>query len=53
MAGQKPEDAFVHRLEHAVNEAKKNREWRRGYMTLLMRDIENFEKGKEIGGESL
>jgi len=29
----------------AVKEAKKNREWRHEYMTLLMRDQKNIEKG--------
>ena len=36
-------------LEDAVREAKKNREWRHEYMTLLMRDLENLEKGREEG----
>ena len=31
----------------AVREAKKNREWRHEYMTLLMRDQENVELGEE------
>lgn len=47
MAGEKPEDSFVEKLEEAVKEAKKNREWRHEYMTLLMRDRENVEKGEE------
>ncbi len=49
VAGKKPEDDFVKRLEEAVREAKKNREWRHEYMTLLMRDQENIEKGIEKG----
>lgn len=48
VAGKKSEDSFVEKLEEAVNEAKKNREWRHEYMTLLMRDKENVEKGKEL-----
>ncbi|MCI9436538.1 MAG: hypothetical protein HFH85_05105 [Lachnospiraceae bacterium] len=48
MAGQKPEDSYVEKLEEAVQEAKKNREWRHEYMTLLMRDQENVEKGEEL-----
>lgn len=48
VAGKKTEDTFVEKLEEAVNEAKKNREWRHEYMTLLMRDRENVEKGKEL-----
>lgn len=34
----------VEKLEEAVKEAKKNREWRHEYMTLLMKDQAN-EKG--------
>ncbi len=44
-----PDDSFVRRLADAVKEAKKNREWRHEYMTLLMRDQENIEKGIEKG----
>lgn len=47
MAGQKPEDSYVEKLDKAVQEAKKNREWRHEYMTLLMRDQENVEKGED------
>ncbi len=46
-----PDDSFVRRLEDAVKEAKKNREWRHEYMTLLMRDQENIEKGIKKGIE--
>ncbi len=49
VAGKKSEDLFVKRLEEAVKAAKKNREWRHEYMTLLMRDQENIEKGIEQG----
>lgn len=45
VAGQKPSDSFVEKLE----EARKNREWRHEYMTLFMRDQENVEKGREEG----
>ena len=37
----------MERLEEAVKEAKKNREWRHEYMTLLMRDQENVKIGEE------
>ena len=47
VAGQKPEDSYVEKLEEAVKEAKKNREWRHEYMTLSMRDQENQEIGEE------
>ena len=49
VAGKKPEDSYVEKLEEAVREARKNREWRYEYMTLLMRDQENVEKGREQG----
>ncbi|MCM1121282.1 MAG: Rpn family recombination-promoting nuclease/putative transposase [Eubacterium sp.] len=49
VAGKEPEDDFVQKLEEAVRQARKNREWRHEYMTLLMRDQENIEKGMEKG----
>ena len=49
VAGKKTEDSFVEQLEEAVKRAKMNREWRHEYMTLLMRDQENIEKGIEKG----
>ena len=48
VAGRKSEDSYVEKLEEAVQEAKKNREWRHEYMTLLMRDQENVKKGEEM-----
>ena len=39
----------VYIRDDAVKRAKKNREWRHEYMTLLMRDQENIEKGIEKG----
>ena len=45
VGGKLSEDSYVRQLEEAVIEAKKNREWRHEYMTLLMRDQENIEKG--------
>jgi len=49
VAGRESEDDFVQRLAEAVEKAKQNREWRHEYMTLLMRDQENIEKGKIEG----
>lgn len=49
VAGKESNDSFVKRLAEAVEQAKKNREWRHEYMTLLMRDQENMEKGKIEG----
>ena len=43
VAGRKTEDPYVKKLEEAVKKAKRNREWRHEYMTLLMRDQENIE----------
>ena len=53
VAGKKPKDAYVERLEEAVKEAKQNREWRHEYMTLLMRDQENVKIGEKRGEERL
>lgn len=47
--GRKSDDVFIRKLEEAVEEAKRNREWRHEYMTLLMRDQENIDKGMERG----
>lgn len=49
VAGRKIKNPFVTRLDKAVQKAKRNEEWRREYMTLLMRDQENVEKGIEQG----
>ena len=51
VAGKKPADPFVDELEEAVKNARKNREWRHEYMTLLMRDQENRDIGREEGRE--
>ena len=51
VAGKKSDDDFVRKLEEAVKKARKNREWRHEYMTLLMRDQENIEKGIQQGRE--
>ena len=50
VAGRKSddtEDSYVKKLEEAVKKAKRNREWRHEYMTLLMRDQENQEIGED------
>ena len=52
-AGKKSEDSYVKKLEEAVKEAKKNREWRHEYMTLLMRDQENQKIGEVRGQEKM
>ena len=53
VAGKASEDIFVKELERAVEKAKQNREWRREYMTLLMRDKENQKIGKIFGAISM
>jgi len=49
VAGKKPDDSFVKELEEAVKEARKNKEWRHEYMTMLMYGQEREEKGLEKG----
>ena len=46
---EKTEDPYIQELEAAVRKAKQNREWRREYMMLWMRDQENVERGIEQG----
>ncbi len=52
-AGKKSEDSYVKKLEEAVKKAKRNREWRHEYMTLLMRDQENQKIGEVRGQEKM
>ena len=47
VAGKSVDDEYVKKLDAAVMKAKANKEWRKEYMTLMMRDLENKEKGKE------
>jgi len=49
VAGKPSDDEYVKKLEAAVYKARQNREWRREYMTLAMRDLENQEIGIEKG----
>ncbi len=49
VAGKKPDDSFVEELDAAVKEARKNREWRHEYMTLLMREQECEQRGLKQG----
>ena len=46
VAGKYGDDPFIQELDEAVMEARKNREWRHEYMTLLLRDQDNIEKGR-------
>ena len=49
MGGRPSDYAFVKALSDEVALAKQNKEWRREYMILLMRDQENIDKGREQG----
>lgn len=49
VGGIASEDAYVKELQAKIEAAKRNEEWRREYMTLLMRDKENIEKGFQQG----
>lgn len=49
VGGTTSDDSFVRKLEDKVNTARKNEEWRREYMTLYMRDLENKELGRQEG----
>lgn len=49
IGGTPSEDAFVKKLQSQVDKARKNEEWRREYMTLLMRDREKKEEGRQEG----
>lgn len=51
VAGKKNDDSFVKELDEEVRKVRESKEWRRDYMTLLMRDQENIEKGIKIGLE--
>lgn len=53
VGGKITDDTFVQELDEAVKQAKQNREWRHEYMTLLMRDQVNVEKGIEQGENKL
>ncbi|MCI9569670.1 MAG: Rpn family recombination-promoting nuclease/putative transposase [Lachnospiraceae bacterium] len=49
VGGRESDNGFVKRLAKEMEKAKQNREWRREYMTLLMRDQENLERGIKQG----
>lgn len=51
VGGAPSEDPYVKELQSKIETAKRDEEWRREYMTLLMRDKENIEKGFRQGLE--
>ena len=53
VAGHKSDDEFVKELDAEVAKVRESKEWRREYMTLLMRDRENVEQGIEQGQKLL
>ena len=44
-------DEYIKKLDDAVKKAKMNKEWRREFMLINMRDLEKREEGIEIGRE--
>ena len=52
VAGKTVDDEYVKKLDEAVCRARANKEWRREYMTLMMRDLENQEIGMERGRDA-
>ena len=51
VAGKPANDEYTKKVDAAVYKARQNKEWRREYMTLFMRDLENREMGIEEGIE--
>ena len=49
LLGHLSDNQFVRSIEESVENARQHKEWRRVYMTLLMRDQENFRAGKAEG----
>ena len=49
--GKPSDDEYIQKLDEAVKMARGNKQWRREYMTLMMRDLENQEIGEERGLE--
>ncbi|MDD3403525.1 MAG: Rpn family recombination-promoting nuclease/putative transposase [Hespellia sp.] len=49
LVDKRTRNEFTAELDHAVIDARKHEKWRDEFMTLLMRDQENQEIGKEIG----
>ena len=49
VAGKGVSDDYTGKLEEAVKKARLNKEWRKQYMTMMMRDLENQEIGEKKG----
>ena len=48
IGGEEPTTEFAKELDEAVKKVKSSEEWRREYMTLMMRDMENQTYGEAI-----
>ena len=49
VAGEPVVDEYIEELDKAVHKARANKIWRKEYMTLMMRDLENKEIGRKEG----
>lgn len=49
LTGKEGKSILVRNLDNAVKSVKNKEEWRLEYMTLLMRDQEMIQKGREEG----
>ncbi len=49
VAGKKTDNGFVKEVDEEVKRVRESKEWRRDYMTLLMRDREKYEQGRREG----
>ncbi len=50
--GKDVDSDYVREVDEAVKAARMNKEWRNQYMTMLMRDLENKEIGREEGEQN-
>ena len=52
VAGKDVDNDYVREVDEAVKAARMNKEWRNLYMTMMMRDLENQEIGREEGEQN-
>lgn len=52
VGGKDVDNDYVREVDEAVKAARLNKEWRNQYMTMLMRDLENKEIGREEGEQN-
>lgn len=53
VGGRKTDNEFSEKILKEVERIKENKEWRRDYMTLWLRDLENREEGREEGKKDM